>query len=83
MKKKMFMMYMFLSILVMLFISGCTFRSQDKIIEECTSSYGISVDCKAEYCIMTELIGFTGYDIARANYFQCMYINELAQDIRK
>lgn len=71
------MRYKIMIALIMLcLLCGCI-ATQDKMIYNCLQHNETS--CAAEKCIVGSLIGYTGYDQARANYFQCLYINELAR----
>jgi hypothetical protein len=66
-----------LIVVVALVFTGCS-RSQDDIIKQCQERD--VANCAREKCIYDSLNGFTGYDIARANYYECMYLNELKKD---
>lgn len=61
--------------IIVLLISGCDMTSQRTIINECLKDN--SSKCSEEECMVERLIGYTGLQEARINYFQCKYIEEL------
>jgi len=69
-------------VLGILILSGCNMRSQNEIISECLILNVTSDNpCIQEECMVKSLVGFTGLTSARTNYFQCLYIHKVIEDM--
>ena len=68
----------FLFLMAMILIVGCSTRSQDTIIKECQLAYmqNSSEVCGVEHCISINTIGYNGHIESENMYYKCLLMNK-------